>query len=307
MMTLERATAPAVVRRSPVREGWIPLTVSIEGPATLALSELGDRVLVIAAHPDDEVLAAGGTLHALRARGVSARIILLTAGDGYLRAARRLGRFVPDAAAYLRLGDVRFAESVGAAGVLGIPPSDVACLGYPDGRLTAMLDAPAEAAAGRSGSSVVPYSWAHRPGAPCAGDELAADLTLLIRDYAPTAVIHPDARDTHADHAAAASFVDDALERCGFEGVRLSFLVHFGHYPYPWAYRPAGTMRPPRALRTSGSHWLSVPLDAADIGGKESALRAFPSQNAIPDLRYFMRAFVRSNELFSRSPSRIAP
>lgn len=272
-------------------------------PAALDLSELGERVLVVATHPDDEVLVAGGTIHALRARGARVRVLLLTAGDGYLRAARRLGRLAPDAAAYRRLGELRFRESVDAAGALGVPAGDVVCLGYPDGRLTGMLDADREssrAAAGRSGSKVVPYEWAYRPGAPCAGDELATDLASVLRDYGPTAVIHPDARDAHGDHSAAAAFTDAALDTCGFPGLRLTCLVHFGHYPYPWAYRPSDAIRPPLALRGRDVRWASVPLEPADIAAKEAALRAFPSQNAIPDLRYFMRAFVRSNELFAR-------
>lgn len=270
-------------------------------PATLTLSELGERVLVIAAHPDDEVLVAGGTIHALRARGARVRVLLLTAGDGYLRAARRLGRFSSGKVAYRRLGELRFRESVDAAGSLGVPADDVLCLGYPDGRLISMLDSdrePSRAAAGRSGSAVVPYDWAYRPGAPCAGDELASDLASVVREYEPTAVVYPHMRDAHGDHAAAAAFTDEALDSCGFDGMRLTCLVHHGHYPYPWAYRPSYPISPPRALRGGDICWVRVPLEPADIAAKEAALRAFPSQDAIPDLRYFMRAFVRSDELF---------
>jgi LmbE family N-acetylglucosaminyl deacetylase len=270
-------------------------------PGALDPSRLGDRVLIVAAHPDDEVLVAGGSIRALRSRGAGVRVVLLTAGDGYLRAARRLGGPFPTAEAYLRLGAMRFRESVDAAAVLGMDAHDVICLGYPDGRLSAMLDpgsAPPRAAAGRSGSAVVPYEWAYRPGAPCTGEGLGADLAAIVGEYRPTAVIHPDARDAHGDHAAAAAFVDDALSASGVDGMRLTCLVHFGHYPYPWAYRPSDAIRPPRALRGAGFDWVSVALEPAEVAAKEAALRAFPSQNAIPDLRWFMRAFVRTNELF---------
>lgn len=265
-------------------------------------SELGDRVLVIAPHPDDEVLAAGGTVHSLRARGTQVRILLLTAGDGYLRAARRIGHFAPDAAAYRRLGEIRFRESVEAAGVLGVPESDVVCLGYPDGRPEAMWgDAwePDAASAGRSGAAAVPYPWAYRPGAPCCGVAMADDLAAVVRDFAPDTVIFPSADETHSDHAYAHRFAAHSLRECGWAGRGLTYLVHHGHYPYPWAYRPGDAMRPSRALREGGRIWLSVPLEHEDVAAKEAALRAFPSQNAIPDLRYFMRAFVRANELFA--------
>lgn len=265
-------------------------------------SELGDRVLVIAPHPDDEVLAAGGTVHSLRARGTQVRILLLTAGDGYLRAARRIGHFAPDAAAYRRLGEIRFRESVEAAGVLGVPESDVVCLGYPDGRPEAMWgDAwePDAASAGRSGAAAVPYPWAYRPGAPCCGAAMLDDLAAIVRDLAPDTVIFPNANETQGDHAYAHRFVAHALRETGSQARGLTYLVHCGHYPYPWTYRPTEAMRPPRALRESGLCWLSVLLEHADVAAKETALRAFPSQNAIPDLRYFMRSFVRADELFA--------
>jgi LmbE family N-acetylglucosaminyl deacetylase len=265
-------------------------------------SELGDHVLVIAPHPDDEVLVAGGTVHSLRARGAHVRILLLTAGDAYLRAARRIGRFAPDAATYRRLGEIRFRESVEAASVLGVPESDVVCLGYPDGRLEAMWgDAwePDAVSAGCSGAAAVPYPWAYRPGAPCCGAAMGDDLAAIVRDLAPDTVIFPNANETHGDHAASHRFVAHALAEAGSLARGLTYLVHCRHYPYPWAYRPAEAVRPPRALRESGLCWLSVPLEHTDVAAKEAALRAFPSQNAIPDLRYFMRAFVRANELFA--------
>jgi len=265
-------------------------------------SELGDRVLVIAPHPDDEVLVAGGTIHALRALGAEVRIVLLTAGDGYLRAARRIGRLNPDSATYRRLGEVRFRESVEAAAVLGVPDRDVVCLGYPDGRLEDMWGnawEPDAAVAGRSGVAAVPYPWAYRPDAPCCGAAMSDDLAAIVADAAPDTVIFPGANETHVDHAASHRFVAHSLRTNGSRARGLTYLVHYGHYPYPWAYRPADAMRPPRALRAGGLRWLSVPLEHDDVSAKDAALRAFPSQNAIPDLRHFMRAFVRADELFA--------
>ncbi|MDO8964912.1 MAG: PIG-L family deacetylase [Coriobacteriia bacterium] len=265
----------------------------------LETSSLGDRILIVAPHPDDETLAAGGTMHALRARGADVRIVLLTAGDAYLRAARRIGRFSPDAPTYRRLGDMRFRESQDAAESLGIPASDVMCLGYPDGRLEAMWADPGTVTTGRNGSAVVPYDWALSPGAPCSGEAMHLDLTATIAGFAPETVIFPDACETHADHAYAHRFVMRALQQADTVRLRLTYLIHQGHYPFPWAYLPRRSLRPPRALRTDDRDWRSVTLGVDDVTAKESALRAFPSQNAIPDLRYFMRAFVRANEVFS--------
>lgn len=39
-----------------------------------------ERVLVIAAHPDDEVLGCGGTIAKLRSGGVEVRVVFLAEG-----------------------------------------------------------------------------------------------------------------------------------------------------------------------------------------------------------------------------------
>lgn len=261
-------------------------------------SALGRRLLVVAPHPDDEVLVAGGTIHALARAGASVRVVLLTAGDGYPRAARRLGRFRPDAAAYRRLGGLRFAESVRAAETLGLAIEDVACLGQPDGSLASMLAGGADRpAGGRTGDASVPYAFALRPGSPRTAHALVEALASEIAAFAPDTVIRPDARETHPDHAAASAFADEALVRAAFAGAVLGSFVHRGHYPFPWAHRLTARMEPPRSA--PAGPWTSVELAGADVAAKEAALEAFATQVAVPDLRYFMRAFVRANELFA--------
>ena len=43
----------------------------------------GTRLLVIAPHPDDEVLGAGGLMQRVHAGGGTVRVVYLTDGDGY--------------------------------------------------------------------------------------------------------------------------------------------------------------------------------------------------------------------------------
>jgi hypothetical protein len=51
---------------------------------------------------------------------------------------------------------------------------------------------------------------------------------------------------------------------------------------------------------------MAVPLDEADKQAKSEAIAEYRSQTAIADLGLYMRAFVRTNELFaSRAPSRV--
>ena len=47
-----------------------------------------DRILVLAPHPDDELLGAAGLLLEAEEKGVEAKIVIATNGDGYPWAAR---------------------------------------------------------------------------------------------------------------------------------------------------------------------------------------------------------------------------
>ena len=92
-------------------------------------------VVVVAAHPDDEVLGAGGTIAMLAAAGVRLRLIAVTDGEASHPGA--------DPA---RLGQVRAAERAVALDALGAGSAEVIRLGFPDtglaargGELTAIL------------------------------------------------------------------------------------------------------------------------------------------------------------------------
>ena len=50
-------------------------------PASDVDLDAGDRVLVLAPHPDDESLACGGIIQRALARGARVRIVFLTYGD----------------------------------------------------------------------------------------------------------------------------------------------------------------------------------------------------------------------------------
>jgi N-acetyl-1-D-myo-inositol-2-amino-2-deoxy-alpha-D-glucopyranoside deacetylase len=83
-------------------------------------------LLVITAHPDDEVLIAGGTLAACAAFGVETGVVCLTRGE--------LGPIAdPALASRETLGDVRRGELASACAHLGVAFVD--CWEWPDGEL----------------------------------------------------------------------------------------------------------------------------------------------------------------------------
>lgn len=87
------------------------------------------RVLVLAAHPDDETVGPGGTLALHRGQGDSVRVLFLTDG----RAGDPHGHYPAE-----RYVEIRRAEARRACAVLGV--ADLEFWDLPDGELTAVAD-----------------------------------------------------------------------------------------------------------------------------------------------------------------------
>jgi len=96
----------------------------------IEVDELGrgvSRVVVVAPHPDDDVLGTGGLLAELAANLVDILLIIVTDGEGSHRGSRR---WTPES---LRAERVR--ESSDALQALGIGAARIARLGVPDGHV----------------------------------------------------------------------------------------------------------------------------------------------------------------------------
>lgn len=134
-----------------------------------------ERVVIVAAHPDDETLGAGGLLAEAAARGLGAEVVLATLGE----ASHPHSPTHPPA----RLAELRERESRRAAALLH-PDAVVHVVGAPDGRLPEN--------AGRLASAL-------------------ADLRLGTRDL----VVAPWEGDRHPDHEAAGAVARVAAEASG--------------------------------------------------------------------------------------------
>lgn len=267
----------------------------------LTLSGFGARVLVIAPHPDDEVIAPGGLTWEARRSGADVRAVVLTCGDGFKKAARTLGMGRATPESYLKLGTMRYRECSDALAALDVPPGDRIFLGYPDAGLRSLWEFdwdPDQVHLGRNGHTEVPYDFGYRKGAPYCGASVAADLEAIIADYRPTAIVYPDPNDQHPDHRAGAAFVEYALYDSGYDCRRFTYIAHFGHYPFPWAYLPSGSLSVPEDLREVGTRWEAFPLTADAQAKKLEALKRYSSQMRIPHMNVYLRSFVRRNELF---------
>jgi len=267
----------------------------------IQLSE-NDRILVLAPHPDDEVLGAGGVLREAAERGIPVRVVFLTSGDSNewsFLAYRKRPVVLPRAA--LAMGTIRQREAVVAAEALGVAAEDLTFLGYPDhgtlgiwrfhwgsqppdrGRLTR--------------ARAVPYPAAFRPGAPFKGEEILADLETVLREFRPTRIFVSHPADHHPDHAALYLFTRVALwDLQGEVAATLHpFLVHYPRWPRGKGFRPAEELSPPAPL-LAGFAWQTRELNAEEIAAKRQALTAHRTQWGYSASH--LLPFVRPNELY---------
>ena len=143
---------------------WQPI---IDAAVPLVAPSSGDHVVVVAAHPDDETLGAGGLMTCAARRGAQVTVIVASDGEASHPSSPT---HRPDELASLRRQEVSAALAVLA------PAATVLLLGLPDGKLSA-----------------------YRPQISAAIDEAGAGCTHLVTPWSGDE--HPD----HAACAQAAS------------------------------------------------------------------------------------------------------
>jgi LmbE family N-acetylglucosaminyl deacetylase len=298
-------------------------------PAPTPPLRLGHVDLVVfAPHPDDEAIGAGGVLQQAVAAGRRVLVVFATNGDGYPDAAAAL--FDEAAAAlrpadYLRLAAERQREAIAADRALGVGPSSLVFLGYPDGAL-AGLPASAAAAPLRSPATGLTATYGiARPdyhtlahGRPAPYDRAAAlgDVEEVLAASWPAQVYAPDPADQHPDHWATYGLVHDAIAATGWNGAVRTFVAHSGarfEWPWPHGSTPGAAFAEhvvAGAAYPAGVPWpppVRVRLTPVQSAAKLRALAAHRSQWALPLTRLYMASFVKSEEVFWTPTSSAGP
>ncbi len=250
------------------------------------------RIVVIAPHPDDEVLATGGVIQEHLRKGHLVKVLLVTCGDG-----QRRGLLLPPRH-FLRLGERRYRESVSALGLLGVAEKNIIALGYPDRGLVHLSESPYTSRYTKV--CAVPYAWAYRPGAPYTHESVLCDLREILERERPAVIYLPHPRDRHGDHQAVSLFARTALHTIGLAPQLRHYLIHYGAWPLPAGKYPQRRLLPPRALR-DGAVWLEHELRPDQIERKYHAVRCYRSQTQY--IEDHLLSYVRRNELFDLSPS----
>lgn len=268
-----------------------------------------DRLLVVAPHPDDEAIGAGLLLQHAVAASAQVRVVVVTHGDAFGYTASPAGAGRAPRARRVRLGVRRSHESLRAMARLGVPPSAMTFLGYPDRGLWALWSQHwRRSNPYRSPFTYVdhcPYADVLTPEAPYAGEQLLADLMAILAEFRPTLLVYPHPKDAHGDHSACSAFVTCALEEVARGGGqwaracrRLLYLVHRGGWPQPRGLDRTRVLAPPASLIQLGEVWDEVVGGPVQVAQKQAAIAMYRSQ--FPIIGRFLLSFVARNEVFLR-------
>jgi LmbE family N-acetylglucosaminyl deacetylase len=261
-----------------------------------------DRILILAPHPDDEILGCAGIIQKARAHNLPIKIVFFTYGDNNewsFILYRKHPVFVSKAVQ--GMGMVRHDEAIAAAKEMGLPPEDLIFLGYPDfGTINIWLWHWADAPAFRSmltQVTAVPYANAFRPGALYKGEEVLKDLRAVFSQFRPTKIFLSHPGDHNGDHRALYLFTRVALWMLDNEmqPQLYPYLVHFKGWPLPRGYHPDRILKPPEFFKEE-VNWKAAYLNLQQIEQKERALKAHKSQ--YKSSAKYMASFLGRNELF---------
>ena len=282
------------------------------GPPPRLIVDANTKLLVIAPHPDDETLSAGGLMQRVHEVGGRVHVVYLTDGDGYPEGVRDEDHVdSPTPADYRGYGQQRKQEARAALLELGIGRDGITFLSFPDGGLSQLIR---RYWSDRRAAFRSPFTRLNRPpksdiivaATEYRGEDLTQELARTVGDYRPTMILVPRKEDQHVDHCAAWFFLMDALgdvERVQPEYAPdvVNYIVHW----YSWPFEDeSAELAPPPGLRGGASGWIRVPLSRTEQRVKRQALQRYQTQVHV--MRWFLDGFARSNEIFSRpAPVRV--
>jgi LmbE family N-acetylglucosaminyl deacetylase len=255
------------------------------------------RLLVIAPHPDDETLMAGGLIQRVLTKGGVVRIIFLTSGDGSkTTVAFDTKRIDLTPAEFIVLGETRIKEASGAAQILGVKREDLYFLGFPDEGLSGVYQKNYSKTDGNYVSPMtkvdhVPYPEAYHPEEAYLGENLVNDVKEITQTFAPNIVIVGHPRDNHPDHRISYSLIERLRLDTGANYAIYGSLIHFRGYPSPGGY-----LFPPKKL--FGGDWLSLELTSGEGAINKAAIEAHKSQYDKPEDKFIFDRLTSRNELF---------
>ena len=220
-------------------------------------------MIVFSPHPDDMALGCGGTIAKKASEGFEVYLVMLT--DGRHAFTHRLGITVEPSPEEVK--QMRKAEFMKAAGILGVPEKNLIFFDYEDGTLAE-----------------------HER-------EVEEKAIEIIEKYWPADMYYPFRRDCHLDHRATNRIVRGALQRLRYAGSYEYTITHTYAHLGPLVEKFLSILR-----RNEVGEEISafVALKERALDTYESEMTIISSKQKEP-LHKSVKKFLRSKEVFRES------
>lgn len=212
-------------------------------------------------------------------KGNTIHVINVTNGDGYKEAAAvpantSVTSLTPSD--MIALGKQRQEEERRAMNILGVDPSLVTFLGYPDGWLDEVY----------TNESSTPFtnpftntSHTIDTRRPFTKASVIVDIASRISAIRPTQIIVPVRADSALDHIVTNLFVSDAMRLASYSGTLIRYIIHTGKEATQTAQAP-----------------FTVTLTDEQLEKKKQAIEAYTSQTALDS--DYLHSLITNEELF---------
>lgn len=269
----------------------------------------GDRLLVFAPHPDDEMLGCGGLIQEALANGATVDVAVMTNGDASeLSVVFGEKELIVSPRAMIALGRARQEETLEALAEIGLSRNRVHFLSYPNNGLMQLWQTDhwlyRDLYTSRyTHADLSPYPRSLTPQAPYCGQQTLSDVIAILQQVQPHKVFVTHPKDVHPDHWATDCFVRYALETIAERGGDWAksvevygYLIHWPRYPAPSRLSLRTALLPPADLVADDARWLRLPLSPEVARRKLAGIKAYHSQ--MPSFDRLLLAFARDNESF---------
>ena len=288
--------------------------------------EKADRVLILAPHPDDDIIGCAGVIQRALKSGSKVRVVYITCGDNNIfsiilyndifsiifnNKMFYLAELILNwKERFIALGRTRMYEAINAEKVLGLEEKDLLFLGYPDHGTDQMFifnwDHTKPYSYSFAGSASVPYRKSLGYRKEFTADNIIEDLKSVISDFKPTKIFVAHPSDVNGDHWASYLYTMVSLADLGGKVPQpkiYPYLVHVPDWPLPRNYHPDLSIGPPEKFFGDilpVIEWRQLKLTEQEIDKKREAMLKHESQTRVS--AFYLLAFVRRNEIFGDFP-----
>jgi LmbE family N-acetylglucosaminyl deacetylase len=261
-----------------------------------------DRVMVIVAHPDDEVIGAGGYLAQAVKNKSKVLVVILTNGEGNKFSAYFVKHYDNDKSLkniFIKEGKVRREESLSALKHIGVGINNIIFLDFPDRYLMKLLTT------NWSNPLFYPYSFTNKPyyvnyynyDKFYKGEDMLKALEEIFQIFKPNILITHSLYDYHPDHKATFLFVNLLIKNnLDIKPQVYTFLVHFNNFYKVLNISTSNFSTSKEKIKNLNFYFFPLSSDILNL--KKEAVKEYKTQLKSLYLNYIFKVHLKDREIF---------